>query len=79
MLKVAQPYLDVDPWVVRESGLHANRTKVSESMFSLANEFMGVRGYFEEGYGGESMGCAAPAVLVHLESSNERVGQCLRQ
>ncbi len=55
MLKVAQPYLDVDPWVVRESGLHTDRTKVSESMFSLANEFMGVRGYFEEGYGGESM------------------------
>jgi maltose phosphorylase len=55
MSKVAQPYLDVDPWVVRERGFHPDRSKTSESIFSLANEFMGVRGYFEEGFGGERM------------------------
>ena len=55
MSKVAQQYLDIDPWLVREGGFHPERSKVSESIFSLANEFMGVRGYFEEGYGGERM------------------------
>ncbi|MBC7960800.1 MAG: glycoside hydrolase family 65 protein, partial [Vallitaleaceae bacterium] len=28
---------------------------VAESVFSLANEYMGVRGYFEEGYSGQSL------------------------
>ncbi len=55
MTKVAQQYLDVDPWIVRETGFHPERSKVSESIFALANEYMGVRGCFEEGYSGEGM------------------------
>lgn len=51
MLKEAQRYLDVDPWMVTETGFHPEHSEVSESIFSLANEYMGVRGYFEEGYG----------------------------
>lgn len=27
--------------------------RIAESVFSLANEYMGVRGYFEEGYSGK--------------------------
>jgi len=54
MSKVAQRYLDVDPWVVRERGFHAGRSRISESVFSVGNEFMGVRGCFEEGYGGQT-------------------------
>jgi maltose phosphorylase len=55
MIKVAQQYLEVEPWLIREHGFHPERAKVSESLFSLANEFMGIRGYFEEGYGGDRM------------------------
>jgi len=55
MAKVAQRYLEVDPWVVREKGFHRGRSLVSESIFCLGNEFMGVRGYFEEGYSGDTM------------------------
>ncbi|NQU45333.1 family 65 glycosyl hydrolase [bacterium] len=55
MAKVAQRYLEVDPWRIVEKGFHPGRSKVSESIFSLGNEFMGIRGYFEEGYGGESL------------------------
>ena len=36
-----------------EKGFHPERGRVSESLFSLANESMGVRGYFDEGYGGD--------------------------
>ena len=58
MAKVATRYLEIDPWVVREKGFHPKRSRVSESVFSLGNEFMGVRGYFEEGYSGDSLvGC----------------------
>ena len=54
MAKVAQQYLEIDPWVVREKGFHPGRSLVSESIFCLGNEFMGVRGYFDEGYSGKS-------------------------
>lgn len=55
MAKIAEKYLKVDPWIVEEDGFHVERGRVSESIFSLANEFMGVRGYFEEGYSGDKL------------------------
>ena len=53
--KVADRYLKVDPWKVIEEGFEKKRSRISESMFCLANEFMGVRGYFEEGYSGNRL------------------------
>lgn len=55
MAKVADRYLKVDPWAVIEEGFDAARNRVSESMFSLGNEYMGVRGYPDEGYSGDSL------------------------
>ena len=55
MSKHATRYLEVNPWLIIEKGFHPNRGRVSESIFSLANEYMGVRGYFEEGYTGDSL------------------------
>ncbi len=55
MAKVADKYLIVHPWKIIENGFHADRSQVSESLFSLANEHQGVRGFFDEGYSGESL------------------------
>ncbi len=55
MAKVADKYLVVDPWKIIEEGFHADRSRVSESLFSLGNEHQGVRGFFDEGYSGESL------------------------
>lgn len=55
MAKIAEKYLKVDPWLIEENGFNVERARVSESNFALANEFMGVRGYFEEGYSGEKI------------------------
>ena len=55
MVKVAQKYLEVEPWSITEKGFHPERSRVSESLFSIGNEFMGIRGYFEEGYSGDSL------------------------
>ena len=55
MAKVAQRYYEVDPWLVVEKGFHKERAMVSESLFSLANEHMGIRGYHEEGFSGKSL------------------------
>lgn len=55
MPKIADRYLAVDPWKVVEEGFDPARNRVSESIFSLGNEYMGVRGYPEEGYGGDSL------------------------
>jgi len=53
--KTADRYLKVDPWKIIEEGFEKKRSRISESMFCLANEFMGIRGYFEEGYSGNRL------------------------
>lgn len=55
MAKIATRYLEIDPWRIIEKGFHPERNQVSESIFSLANEFMGVRGFLEEGFSGKSL------------------------
>ncbi|MDR1692699.1 MAG: family 65 glycosyl hydrolase [Oscillospiraceae bacterium] len=50
MAKVADPYFIADPWKVIERGFNPAYARVSESVFSLSNETLGVRGYFDEGY-----------------------------
>lgn len=55
MAKIADRYYRVDPWRIIEEGFDPARGRVSESVFSLANEYMGVRGYFEEGYSGDRL------------------------
>lgn len=49
MAKQADVYFQVDPWKVIEAGFDPAYSRVSESVFSLANETMGVRGCFDEG------------------------------
>lgn len=44
-----------DPWTIVEEGFHPEKQRLSESIFSLGNEYMGVRGYFEEGYSGDHL------------------------
>ncbi|MBP1041918.1 family 65 glycosyl hydrolase [Vagococcus sp. BWB3-3] len=55
MAKIADLYYQVSPWKVSEVGFDSSRNEVSESIFSLGNEYLGVRGYFEEGYGSASL------------------------
>ncbi|BBI35597.1 glycoside hydrolase family 65 protein [Cohnella abietis] len=55
MAKIADKYLVVDTWKVIEKGFDPSRNRVSESIFSLGNEYMGVRAYPEEGYSGDSL------------------------
>jgi len=58
MAKIAEQYLQIHPWKIVEEGFHPEKSLVSESLFSLANEHQGVRGYFDEGYAGDSLiGC----------------------
>ncbi len=55
MAKIADKYLLVDPWQIAEVGFAKDRAEVSESLFSLANEHQGIRGFFDEGYSGDSL------------------------
>jgi len=50
MAKQADIYYKIHPFQIIEEGFDADYAEVSESIFSIANEYMGVRGYFEEGY-----------------------------
>lgn len=49
MGKIADKYFKVDPWMIIEEGFDPEYAMLSESVFSQANEYMGVRGYMEEG------------------------------
>ncbi|WP_027063243.1 family 65 glycosyl hydrolase domain-containing protein [Mesoplasma seiffertii] len=46
----------IDPWILTEESLADNASdfKLSESITSLGNEYMGMRGNFEETYSGDS-------------------------
>lgn len=55
MAKEAIKYYGVDPWKITETGFNPERGRVSESIFSLGNEYMGTRGYFDEVYSGDSL------------------------
>jgi maltose phosphorylase len=53
--KKADRYLEIDPWRIVEKGFSVEHSRVSESLFSLSNENLGVRGMFDETYGGDSL------------------------
>jgi len=55
--KSADRYFLPDTQKIVEKGFDPEHALVSESIFSLANEHMGVRGYFEEGGGPSLRGC----------------------
>lgn len=55
MGKQADRYFSLDTWMIAEYGFDPAYARVSESVFSLANEQLGVRGFFEEGYSGDSL------------------------
>lgn len=44
-----------DEWKIIEEGFDPETNRLSESIFSLGNEHMGLRGFFEEGYSGDSL------------------------
>lgn len=55
MSKIADVYFDVAPWSVTENGFNPEYAQLAESIFSLGSEFMGIRGCFDEGYGGTEL------------------------
>ena len=55
MGKTADKYFVTDPWQIIEEGFDPEHGKIAESIFSIANEFMGVRGFFEEDYSGAKL------------------------
>ena len=55
MAKISKEYLTVHPWKIIEDGFHKDRDMVSESLFSLGNEYSGIRAFFDEGYSGKTL------------------------
>jgi maltose phosphorylase len=55
MSKYAEQDCGLEPWKITDEGFDPDLSRVAESVFSLANEHIGVRGVFEEGYSGDSL------------------------
>ena len=49
MAKIADKYFLCDPWQIIEEGFDPSYARVSESIFALSNETLGIRGSFDEG------------------------------
>jgi len=46
--KVADKYFETHPWKIIERGFNPSYSRVSEAIFALSNESLGLRGYFDE-------------------------------
>jgi maltose phosphorylase len=55
MAKVADKYFVTDGWKIVERGFDPAYARVSESVFALSNETLGIRGSFDEGGGVDSL------------------------
>ena len=44
-----------DEWKIIEEGFSPDQNRFAESIFTLGNEHMGLRGFFEERYSGDSL------------------------
>lgn len=49
MAKIPSKYIETVPFSIIERGYHKEKNMVSESLFSLGNEYQGIRGFFDEG------------------------------
>ena len=53
-------YYKEDEWMIIEEGFLPEMNKASESIFSIANGYMGQRANFEEHYSGDTDGTGLP-------------------
>lgn len=49
MAKIADKYFQPHPWKIIEQDFDPSYARVSESVFTLSNETLGVRGFLDEG------------------------------
>lgn len=76
MAKQAEKYLETDEWSIVERGFHKDKNAVSESLFSIGNEYCGLRGYAEEGVSAPSLqGCYFNGIY---EWSREKTGSAYK-
>ncbi len=72
MGKRADKYLETDAWSIVERGFHKEKNAVSESIFSIGNEYCGLRGYAEEGATAPSLqGCYFNGIYEWSEKETE--------
>ena len=65
-------FLKTDEWNIIEEGFHADNLRASESIFSLGNGRLGLRGNFEETYSSDSLQGSYVAGISFLDRT--RVG-----
>ena len=50
-----QRLFEIDQWKIKTNKFEKEHKRLQESLTSLANGYMGIRGNFEESYSGESL------------------------
>ena len=52
-MKKVQRLFEIDPWKIRTTKLDKENRRLQESLTSIGNGYMGMRGNFEESYTGD--------------------------
>ncbi len=52
---IMKNYLTIHPWKIIEQGFHPEYNRITESLFSIGNGKMGMRGNFAEDFSGDSL------------------------
>lgn len=65
-------YVEISEWDITARGWHPEHNRIYESIFSLGNEHMGLRGFFEEEYTGDTLKGTYTAGLYYPDKT--RVG-----
>lgn len=68
----SEPLYDYDPWKVVEKEFKVENNHHNESIFSLGNGYMGLRGFFEEDYTGPEE-THTPGIYINGVYGSERI------
>lgn len=52
-MKQIKRLFQIDPWKIKTNQLNKNELRLQESLTSIGNGYMGMRGNFEESYSGD--------------------------
>lgn len=65
----------VHPWTIEENAFEKNAVRKNESVFSLGNGYLGLRGCYEEGFLDEKLGVRGTYLNAFYETEKIRYGE----
>ncbi|MFP4662645.1 MAG: hypothetical protein ACLFPF_10665 [Halanaerobiales bacterium] len=68
----SKPYYQAEPWTITEDNFQVENNHHNETIFSIGNGYMGVRGTLEEDYSGPE-GSTTPGIYINGVYASEKI------